>query len=106
MKPDTEQESTIRESNLRQETIINQKQCRPTQVERLRNLFERREGMWIPLNEIMKLGIAQHGTRIKELKEDKDRPMNIVNRMETVNGERYSWYKYVQSYKDGQGRMF
>ena len=105
---DTEQESLIRESNHQQEMVINGRYFKPTQLEKLRNLFERRQGTWIPLPDILKLGIAQYATRVHELRFSKDKhhkPMNIINRTETVDGVKHSFYKYIQSEKNGQLRM-
>jgi hypothetical protein len=106
--PDTELESTVRESNLAQERVINEGWLakKPTQLERLRNLFERREGMWIPLPDILRTGCAQYNVRLMELRNDKHRPMNIVNRIEVVDGVKHSFYKYTQDTKTGQQRLF
>jgi hypothetical protein len=104
--PTIENEEMIRESNLAQERVINERKCRPTQLERLRNLFERREGMWIPLPEILKTGCAQYNVRLMELRNDKHHPMNIVNRIEVIDGVKHSFYRYTQDTKTGQQRMF
>ncbi len=60
----------------------------------MRALFFSREAQWIPLPDIQALGIAQHGARIKELREDVA-PLGykIENKMETGrDGIRRSWY--------------
>jgi hypothetical protein len=104
--PTIENEEMIRASNLAQERVINEGQCRPTQLERLRNLFERNEGVWIPLYRITQLGIAMYPPRISELRNDKKRPMTIVNKTDTVDGIKCSFYRYTQDEKNGQRRMF
>jgi hypothetical protein len=69
-----------------------------TQREKLRSLFDRRAGEWIPLPEIQGLGIAQHGARITELRAEYA-PLGflIENRMETgSDGIKRSWYRKVR----------
>lgn len=74
---------------------------RPTQKERLRELFERRPNEWISLPDILYMGIAQYGARILELRRE---GMNIENRVQEINGERHSWfiYKTVIMERSGQ----
>lgn len=69
-----------------------------TQREKLRALFDRREGEWIPLPDIQALGIAQHGARVKELRREYARQgFQIENRMETgQDGIKRSWYRKVR----------
>jgi len=67
---------------------------RQTQRQRLRNLFEQREGEWIPLPEILSMSIAQFGARLKELR-DIER-MQIENKMERKDGAVWSWYRYTK----------
>ncbi|MDD5086074.1 MAG: hypothetical protein PHE61_08625 [Candidatus Omnitrophica bacterium] len=108
--PDTEIESTIRRNNEIQEQAINERQARPTQLEKLRNLFERRAGLWIPLPEIIaQTHIMQYNARIHELKyptEAHRKPMNIINKTERVEGVVHSFYKYVEDERNGQRRLF
>ena len=103
---DTLLEQSTRRSNLLNEREINERQIRPTQLERLRNLFERNEGIWLPLYRITQLGIAMYPPRLSELRNDKHRPMNITNKIEIVDGVKHSFYKYTQSEKSGQQRLF
>lgn len=69
-----------------------------TQREKLRALFDRREGEWIPLPDIQALGIAQHGARIVELRREYARlGFQIENKMEQGHdGIKRSWYRKVR----------
>ena len=64
---------------------------RPTQrdllIEKLRE--RRAEGRALDLPEIMRLGIAQHGARMKEIR---NRGFQIKNELETVGGALHSRY--------------
>lgn len=64
---------------------------RPTQAGLLiAKLRERRdEGKALELPEIMHLGIAQHGARMKEIR---DRGFKIINELESVDGVLHSRY--------------
>ena len=64
---------------------------RPTQTELLiAKLHERRnEGRPLELPEIMQLGIAQHGARLKEIR---NRGFEVINELESVNGFLHSRY--------------
>ena len=64
---------------------------RPTQTELLiAKLRERRdEGKALDLPEIMRLGIAQHGARLKEIR---DRGFPVINELESVDGVLHSRY--------------
>lgn len=62
--------------------------ARATQQERLLALLTGRD--WVPLPEILALGIAQFGARIKELRAA-GHP--IVNRRESCGGVVHSWYR-------------
>jgi hypothetical protein len=64
---------------------------RPTQTELLISKLReaRANGMALELPEIMRLGIAQHGTRLKELR---DRGFKIINELESVKGVLHSRY--------------
>lgn len=63
----------------------------PTQTELLiAKLREARDqGKALELPEIMRLGIAQHGARFKELR---NRDFKIVNELESVDGKLHSRY--------------
>lgn len=98
--------TTTQEHNLHAQNLVNERYVHKTQLEKLRNLFERRAGMWIPLPDILKTGCAQYNARIYDLKHDTHHPMNIVNRTETVEGVKHSWYKYTQDEANGQQRLF
>lgn len=67
---------------------------RQTQRQRLRELFEQREGEWIPLPEILSMNIAQFRAQLKELR-DIER-MHIENKMEHEEGTVRSWYRYLK----------
>ena len=67
---------------------------RQTQRQRLRDLFEQREGEWIPLPEILSMSIAQFGARLKELRDIEG--MHIENRMEHKDAAVWSWYRYTK----------
>jgi len=69
-----------------------------TQRERLKFLFQSRPFQWIPLPDILHLGLAQYGTRILELRRT---GMVIENKIEVVNGVRHSWFRNVPE-KDKQ----
>lgn len=75
---------------------------RQTQRQRLRELFEQREGQWIPLPEILSMSIAQFGARLKELRDIEG--MHIENRMMHENSIVRSWYRYTKP--KGQSRLF
>jgi len=64
---------------------------RPTQAELLVSKLResRAEGRGLELPEIMRLGIAQHGARFKELR---DRGFKITNELESVDGVLHSRY--------------
>lgn len=51
-------------------------------------------GAWVPLPEILALGIAQYNSRIFELRRLR---FNIENRTEHVDGVRHSWFRLVTS---------
>ncbi len=68
-----------------------------TQNQKLRELFESREGQWVPLPNILLLGIAQYGTRIFELRRE---GMNIKNKTKMIDGTKRSWYMYVREAKE------
>ena len=64
---------------------------RPTQTELLiAKLRDRRdEGKALELPEIMRLGIAQHGARMKEIR---NRGFQVINELESVEGVLHSRY--------------
>ncbi len=51
-------------------------------------------GSWVPLPEILKLGVAQYNARILELRR---LGFTIENRTERVNGARHSWFRLLNS---------
>jgi len=59
----------------------------------LRLLIDAR-GSWVPLPEILALGIAQYGARILELRR---LGFVIENKIESVNGARYSRFRLLSS---------
>jgi Helix-turn-helix domain len=58
----------------------------------LRLLIDAR-GAWVPLLQILDLGIAQYGARILELRRQ---GFVIENRCERLDGKRHSWFRLVQ----------
>jgi hypothetical protein len=65
-----------------------------TQRDRILRLLVDARGAWVPLPEILALGIAQYNARIFELRK---RSLNIENRTETIDGLRHSWFRLVDS---------
>jgi hypothetical protein len=66
---------------------------RKTQSAALLRLLIDAHGSWVPLPEILALGIAQYNARILELRR---RGFAIENKTERVNGARHSWFRLVQ----------
>jgi hypothetical protein len=65
-----------------------------TQCAAILRLLIDAHGGWVPLPDILALGIAQYNTRILELRR---MGFDIVNRCERVDGARHSWYRLVAS---------
>lgn len=67
-----------------------------TQAAALLRLLIEAHGSWVPLPEILKLGIAQYGARVLELRR---LGFNIENRTERVTGtrQRHSWFRLLNS---------
>lgn len=64
---------------------------RTTQCEKLLAVFLSAPGDgWVPLTEILQLGIAQYSPRIKELR---DMGYIITNRQKRVDGKTHSWFR-------------
>lgn len=59
----------------------------------LRLLIEAHES-WVPLPEILKLGIAQYNARIHTLRRI---GFNIENRTSRVNGAKHSWFRLLNA---------
>jgi hypothetical protein len=72
-----------------------------TQRDRLLAFLEARRGQWIPLPEILGLGIAQYNARIFELR---GKGHDIRMRDEWKGRMRHTWYRLEQ--KQGQSAMF
>jgi hypothetical protein len=53
------------------------------------------KGAWVPLPQILALGIAQYNARILELR--RHLGFVIENKTERVNGARHSWFRLVKS---------
>jgi hypothetical protein len=70
-----------------------------SQVQKLRALMFSRENQWIPLPDVQALGIAQHGARFKELREELEpQGYQIENKMEHgADGIVRSWYMLTRS---------
>ena len=67
---------------------------RATQVDRVASMLReaRSRGCWVPLPEIMRAGIAQHGARLHALRQ---RGFRIENRMTRSGGIVQSCYRLV-----------
>lgn len=65
-----------------------------TQRSRILRLLIEAHGAWVPLPDILALGIAQYGARILELRRT---GFNIENRTEHIDGARHSWFRLVAS---------
>jgi len=63
-----------------------------TQRQRMAAMFESRPNEWIPLPEILAMGVAQYGARVLELRRA---GMEIENRTRTINGQKHSWFRLV-----------
>ena|ERR1035437_6465176 len=63
------------------------------QSEKILTLLRSARGAWVPLPEILALGIAQYNARIFELR----KRFTIENRTETIDGVRHSWFRFVDS---------
>ena len=63
------------------------------QSEAILALLRSSHGAWVPLPEILALGIAQYNARIWECRK---RGLNIENRTETIDGVRRSWFRVVE----------
>ncbi len=67
---------------------------RKTQSASLLRLLIDAHGSWVPLPQILALGIAQYNARILELRR---LGFVIENKTERVNGARHSWFRLVNS---------
>lgn len=63
-----------------------------SQRDKIKSLLLSRPNEWVPLNEILRLGVAQYNARILELGRE---GMRIENMVKDVGGTRYSWFRYV-----------
>lgn len=63
-----------------------------TQRQRMAVMFQSRPNEWIPLPEILAMGVAQYGTRILELRRA---GMEIENKTHMIDGVRRSWFRLV-----------
>jgi hypothetical protein len=63
------------------------------QAARMRDFFRSRPGVWVPLPEILGLGIAQYNARIWDCR---DAGMKIAEKEERVNGSRHTFYTYIK----------
>jgi hypothetical protein len=67
---------------------------RETQRTRMLDLLRSRNGEWVPLPEILALGVAQYNSRIYDLRRA---GFDIQNRIEEIGGVRHSWFRLVSS---------
>jgi len=79
-----------------------------TQHIKILALLRNRKG-WVPLPDILALGIAQYNARIHELREI---GYDIQNKTEWVKGVRHSWFLLVsephatrQAFEDNKGQF-
>lgn len=63
------------------------------QRQKIKELLKRRPNKWIPLYEILQLGVAQYNARLFELRHNDN--MIIENKTKVINGVKHSWYKYI-----------
>ena len=63
---------------------------RKNQATRILDLLQERAGEWIPLPEILALGIAQNSARSFELRRD---GYKIENRTKHIDGRVLSWFR-------------
>jgi hypothetical protein len=86
----------MNKTNVTTEIKSNQAPCeflsKTQRSEILRLLLDAR-GSWVPLPEILALGIAQYGARILELRR---LGFTIENRTERLSGQRRSWFRLVE----------
>src|SRR5579859_3327354 len=70
-----------------------------SQVQKLDRLLSDHEGQWVPLPDVLALGIAAYSRRFEDLREIyKPQGFMIENRMETgTDGIRRSWYMKVRT---------
>ena len=67
---------------------------RENQRQRILTLLRAARGRWVPLPEILALGVAQYGARIWELRRA---GFNVENRCEHVGHTRHSWFRIAES---------
>jgi hypothetical protein len=65
-----------------------------TQRARILGILVAARGQWVPLPDILVLGIAQYGARILELRR---LGFNIENKTERLAGARRSWFRLASS---------
>lgn len=63
-----------------------------TQQLKIYTVLAERAGSWVPLPELLRLGVAQYNARILELRRQ---GITIENRTAVVNGQRHSWFRLV-----------
>ncbi len=62
------------------------------QQQKILGLLQSHRNEWVPLPQILALGVAQYNSRIKELR---GKGHLIQNKVERVNGEKHSWFRIV-----------
>lgn len=92
--PDVEERGPAQDSGKNFMQLTSNTKPFATQREKLRALMFSREGQWVPLPDVQALGIAQHGARFKELRNElAPQGYKIENRMEHgTDGIVRSWY--------------
>ena len=63
-----------------------------TQQGKILKLLVEARAAWVPLMQILGLGVAQYNTRILELRR---LGFVIQNKTETVNRQRHSWFRLI-----------
>jgi hypothetical protein len=69
-------------------------EIRKTQRATILALLLNAMGAWVPLTDILRLGIAQYSSRIFELRR---MGFHVVNRCEARDGKRHSWFRLESS---------
>jgi hypothetical protein len=65
-----------------------------TQTDRIVELLRSRHEAWVPLPEILALGIAQYSARVHHGRHTLG--LQIENRTEVIDGVRHSWFRLVE----------
>ena len=75
------------------------KDFRHTQRGKLLAHLQGARGQWVPLPEILRLGIAQYGARVLELRRA---GYVIENKTTIIDGQRHSWFRLLPAQLEAQ----